>query len=77
MTTRWAAFRQRHGKHFPAETDKHVNSIRDIARKPPMRRIKGFSDKMFSAGSVRGQRNEFPRPLITGFQTGAATFSYS
>jgi hypothetical protein len=26
---------------------------------------------------LRGQRNEFPRPLISVFYTGAATFSFN
>jgi hypothetical protein len=53
---------QRHSKHFPSETNKHVNNIRDIARQPPITTIEELLRAVFSVGSDPDLHNEDPKP---------------
>jgi hypothetical protein len=46
---------QRLGKHFPAETNKHVNNIRAITRQPPITTIQELLLRaLFSVWSAPG-----------------------
>jgi hypothetical protein len=65
---------------LPGGTKKKLNSLAVVCKRsipterPPL--VGEVSDNLWGQRVLRGQRNKFPRPLISVFKSEAATFSF-